>query len=208
MRERLQACTPPAAGVAGPAARRLPHAAHCLGLPACCRLHADVEEGGETAFPHSRWLDRERQTAGAKYSDCAKDGVAALPRKGNAIMFWDTKVGVGRPPASPLFYARFFMIWESKPAAPHATLPCPPFPRLPNTQSAYLHETWQHGCLQWQGAVPCRLASGAPASATRASIQHWAQAFGLQVGSVRQDKYSMHAGETSISCCCLQCQSL
>lgn len=54
---------------------------------------SDVEEGGETAFPHSRWLDRERQTAGAKYSDCAKDGVAALPRKGNAIMFWDTKVG-------------------------------------------------------------------------------------------------------------------
>lgn len=47
----------------------------------CC---ADAEEGGETAFPHSRWLDKEKQTAGKAFSNCAKDGVAALARKGNA----------------------------------------------------------------------------------------------------------------------------
>jgi len=56
----------------------------------CC---ADAEEGGETAFPHSRWLDKEKQTAGVEFSECAKAGVAALPRKGNAVLFWDTKVG-------------------------------------------------------------------------------------------------------------------
>ena len=54
---------------------------------------ADVEEGGETAFPHSQWLDKEVQTAGKSYTKCTEGGVAAHPRKGNAVMFWDTKVG-------------------------------------------------------------------------------------------------------------------
>jgi prolyl 4-hydroxylase len=56
-------------------------------------LPADAEEGGETAFPHSRWLDKEKQAAGKTFSDCAKDGVAVHPRKGNAVLFWDAKVG-------------------------------------------------------------------------------------------------------------------
>ena len=54
---------------------------------------ADAEVGGETAFPHSRWLDKEKQTAGKTFSECAKDGVAVQPRKGNAVLFWDAKVG-------------------------------------------------------------------------------------------------------------------
>lgn len=54
---------------------------------------ADAEEGGETAFPHSRFLDKEKQTAGQTYSACAEGNVAAHARKGNAIMFWDAKVG-------------------------------------------------------------------------------------------------------------------
>jgi hypothetical protein len=45
---------------------------------------SDAEYGGETAFPHSRFLDRQKQTAGQRWSDCAKEVVAALPRKGNA----------------------------------------------------------------------------------------------------------------------------
>lgn len=83
--------------------------AHCLACLPACLPPADVEEGGETAFPHSRWLDRERQTAGVKYSDCAKDGVAALPRKGNAVMFWDTKVGGGQARAHLFVLACSFM---------------------------------------------------------------------------------------------------
>ena len=54
---------------------------------------ADTEEGGETAFPHSRFLDKEAQTAGEAWSPCATDVVAAKPRKGAAVFFWDTKVG-------------------------------------------------------------------------------------------------------------------
>lgn len=50
---------------------------------------SDVEEGGETAFPHSRWLEgRDTAADEGKFSDCAKGGVAALARKGNAILFW------------------------------------------------------------------------------------------------------------------------
>lgn len=54
---------------------------------------ADTQEGGETAFPSGRWLDAERQTAGLTFSECAQSGVAAQPRKGNAVLFWDTKPG-------------------------------------------------------------------------------------------------------------------
>lgn len=43
---------------------------------------ADVASGGETAFPRSKWLDEERQTAGQPFSKCARGGVAALARKG------------------------------------------------------------------------------------------------------------------------------
>ncbi|PSC73401.1 putative trehalase [Micractinium conductrix] len=54
---------------------------------------SDAEEGGETAFPHSRWLDKQKQAEAVEFSECAKDGVAAQARKGNALLFWDTKVG-------------------------------------------------------------------------------------------------------------------
>ena len=52
-------------------------------LPRCLPPSlADVELGGETAFPRSRWIDKEKQTAGQPFTDCAKGGVAALARKG------------------------------------------------------------------------------------------------------------------------------
>lgn len=53
-----------------PFALPLPHAS-----PA-----ADAEEGGETAFPAGKWLNKELQAAGKPFSDCARSGVAALPR--------------------------------------------------------------------------------------------------------------------------------
>ncbi|PRW61425.1 Prolyl 4-hydroxylase subunit alpha-1 [Chlorella sorokiniana] len=57
---------------------------------------SDVEEGGETAFVRSKWIDKEKQTAGQTFSECASGGVAALARKGNAVLFWDTKLGSKR----------------------------------------------------------------------------------------------------------------
>ena len=49
-----------------------------------------MEEGGETAFPHSQWIDEARRDD-PTYSDCAKGIVAARARKGDAIMFWGMK---------------------------------------------------------------------------------------------------------------------
>ena len=51
-----------------------------------------MEEGGETAFPHGRWLDEEAQAA-PPYSECASKGVAVKPRKGDAILFFSLKPG-------------------------------------------------------------------------------------------------------------------
>ncbi len=57
----------------------------------------DTEEGGETAFPHSEWIDRDAQTAGKKYNlDCTMGGVAVHPKKGDALMFFGLKVNVSR----------------------------------------------------------------------------------------------------------------
>jgi prolyl 4-hydroxylase len=53
---------------------------------------ADVEEGGETAFPQSRWLNKEIQTAGKQYSKCTNGGVAVKPKKGDALLFWGLKL--------------------------------------------------------------------------------------------------------------------
>ena len=101
-------------------------------------LRSGAEEGGETAFPHSRWLDKEKQTAGVRLSDCAKDGVAALPRKGNA----------------------------SESAVASVSL---------------------HGST-WAG----RAVRGEPGGASAwCAVMFW----DTKPGSVRQDKWSMHAGE-------------
>lgn len=51
--------------------------------PSCA---ADAELGGETAFPAAKWLDKGRQAAGQPFSACGQQGVAALARKGNAVL--------------------------------------------------------------------------------------------------------------------------
>jgi len=51
---------------------------------------SDVEEGGETAFPHkSEWVDPAmKDAASAVMSDCAKGHVAAKPKKNDAVLFY------------------------------------------------------------------------------------------------------------------------
>jgi len=53
---------------------------------------ADVEEGGETAFPHSEWIEEKVQTAGQQFSDCTEGGVAVKPKKGDALLFFGLKL--------------------------------------------------------------------------------------------------------------------
>jgi prolyl 4-hydroxylase len=53
---------------------------------------ADVEEGGETVFPHpsARWSDTADITGGGqKWSACASRGPAVAPKKGDALLFYD-----------------------------------------------------------------------------------------------------------------------
>ena len=50
---------------------------------------ADVEEGGETAFPQgSKWSDPTMAQTGGPWSDCAKGNVAAKPKRGDAVLFY------------------------------------------------------------------------------------------------------------------------
>eukprot|EP00873_Tetraselmis_striata_P039995 jgi/Tetstr1/460259/TSEL_005559.t1 len=49
---------------------------------------SDVEEGGETAFPHGTYVNEAKQKSG-QYSPCGDEGVAVRPKKGDALLFWD-----------------------------------------------------------------------------------------------------------------------
>ena len=51
---------------------------------------ADVEEGGETEFPLGHWLDPEVQ-GHDPLSPCGSQGIAVRPRRGDAVLFFDTK---------------------------------------------------------------------------------------------------------------------
>ena len=50
---------------------------------------SDVDEGGETAFPHGEWIDG-RDTRGQTFSDCMghSDGVLVKPKRGSALLFY------------------------------------------------------------------------------------------------------------------------
>ncbi|KAL4859681.1 putative prolyl 4-hydroxylase 4 [Chlorella vulgaris] len=52
---------------------------------------SDVQEGGETAFPHGKWLDKALQ-AQPPYTECASTGVAVKPRKGDATLFYSLRL--------------------------------------------------------------------------------------------------------------------
>ncbi|KAF6253134.1 hypothetical protein COO60DRAFT_1643423 [Scenedesmus sp. NREL 46B-D3] len=53
----------------------------------------DVEEGGETTLPLGKFIDAGRQRL-ANPSECAAkgSGLAVVPRKGDALLFWDMHV--------------------------------------------------------------------------------------------------------------------
>jgi hypothetical protein len=51
---------------------------------------SDVEEGGETCFPRGRPLGAATQ-AQPNLSECASEGVAVKPRKGDALFFYSLK---------------------------------------------------------------------------------------------------------------------
>lgn len=49
----------------------------------------EPDEGGETAFPNSKWIDPTlRDRYGANFSECAKEHVAFTPKRGDALLFW------------------------------------------------------------------------------------------------------------------------
>jgi prolyl 4-hydroxylase len=49
---------------------------------------SDVEEGGETAFHSSRYVDSSIPEKGGPWSECAKGHVAAKPKAGDAVLFY------------------------------------------------------------------------------------------------------------------------
>ncbi|KAK3247778.1 hypothetical protein CYMTET_42735 [Cymbomonas tetramitiformis] len=59
-----------------------------------------VEEGGETVFPFSEWIDDEREEESQGFSECGKRGVAAKPKKGDMLMFWSITLKHTIDPAS------------------------------------------------------------------------------------------------------------
>ncbi|XRA97883.1 prolyl 4-hydroxylase [Pycnococcus provasolii] len=54
---------------------------------------SDVEEGGETVFPHAEPGEAQKSAPDGTYSECAMKGLAIKPRKGDALLFWTLKVG-------------------------------------------------------------------------------------------------------------------
>jgi prolyl 4-hydroxylase len=55
---------------------------------------ADIEEGGETAFPKTTeedWADPAQKEHAESFSDCAKGHVAFKPKKGDALLFYSLR---------------------------------------------------------------------------------------------------------------------
>mmetsp|Transcript_37768 Transcript_37768/g.111811 ORF Transcript_37768/g.111811 Transcript_37768/m.111811 type:complete len:341 (+) Transcript_37768:90-1112(+) len=59
---------------------------------------SDVEEGGETVFPKVPVPDSQTREAG--YSECAMQGLANKPRKGDIVVFWSIRTDGRFEPAS------------------------------------------------------------------------------------------------------------
>lgn len=56
---------------------------------------AEPEEGGETVFPNGEWVDPAvgELHSEAGLSECAQQGVAVKPKKGDALLFWSLSPG-------------------------------------------------------------------------------------------------------------------
>ena len=55
-------------------------------------LTSAPEEGGETTFTDSTWLNPEAAPKPEEQSACAKGHVAFKPKRGDAMLFWDVHV--------------------------------------------------------------------------------------------------------------------
>jgi len=51
---------------------------------------SDVKDGGETVFPSAESLQVKPEPI---HHACAKNGITVIPKKGDAILFWNMKVG-------------------------------------------------------------------------------------------------------------------
>jgi len=68
--------------------------------------------GGETVFPERQdWADPTRAWADGEYSECARKGVAAKPRRGDALVF----LNAGEDPASPTRIGNMLAVHEACP---------------------------------------------------------------------------------------------
>ena len=62
---------------------------------------SDVEEGGETVFPHDTVVRAEDAAkTSASWSDCARRGPAVKPKKGDGLLFWSITPDYQIDPAS------------------------------------------------------------------------------------------------------------
>lgn len=61
----------------------------------------DVDEGGETTFPHTRtWAKPGQEERFGPFSECGKGLLSIRPKKGDAMMFWSLKDDGTRDQAS------------------------------------------------------------------------------------------------------------
>ena len=68
--------------------------------------------GGETVFPERQdWADPARAWADGEYSECARKGVAAKPRRGDALVF----LNANEDPASPVLMGNQLAVHEACP---------------------------------------------------------------------------------------------
>lgn len=137
-------------------------------VAAMCNATADVASGGETAFPRSKWLDEERQTAGQPFSKCARGGVAALARKG------------GLSGAVLRCVALLALCWAvAAPAAARQLGACMPSSGRAST-----------GGWVWDQRLPPTPHPAPPSRAAGNAVLFW----DTKLGSMRQDKFSLHTG--------------
>lgn len=115
---------------------------------------SDVEEGGETAFPDSEWINPALGTA-SKWSDCADEHVAVHPKKGDGLLFWsitaDYKIDAKSMHAGcPVIKGTKWTATKWIHAQPFRWRPPPPPSAPPGCDNK--HDT----CRAWANAGECK----------------------------------------------------
>ncbi|KAI3428055.1 hypothetical protein D9Q98_006440 [Chlorella vulgaris] len=123
---------------------------------------SDVEQGGETTFPHSEWVSPALPKALGPFSPCAEGKVAVRPRRGDAVVFHslhpDSKshdqhaLHTACPVITGVKYVAIFWI-HTKPFRPDQ-LATPPAPE-PAMVPEECVDT-DAGCPGWAAAGECQ----------------------------------------------------